>query len=78
MIRDRYEVASIVNDFAIAMWFAIGSAFFFFSSLETAGIWLFLIGSIQLGIRPVIRLSRRVHLRRRFGRERPRDHARDF
>lgn len=29
------------------------------------GTWLFLLGSIQMTIRPAIRLARRTHLRRR-------------
>jgi hypothetical protein len=62
VIRQRYEVASIVNDILIAVWFAIGSVFFFFESLTFTGTILFLLGSIQLLIRPVIRLRRFVHL----------------
>lgn len=64
LIRRRYEVASIVNDLLIALWFVIGSVLFFSPSTEHAGTWLFLIGSIELMIRPLIRLRRRVHLRR--------------
>ncbi|WP_010525681.1 YrhK family protein [Nesterenkonia sp. F] len=62
VIRGRYEVLSIVNDILIAVWFTIGSVLFFFTSTTVAGTWLFLIGSIQLLIRPVIRLTRRIHL----------------
>lgn len=64
IVRRRYEVASIINDILIACWFAVGSVFFFFAELVTAGTWLFLVGSVQLLIRPVIRLHRRVTLRR--------------
>lgn len=64
VIRKRYEVASIVNDILIAVWFTIGSVFFFFESLTFAGTVLFVMGSIQLLIRPVIRLRRLVHLRK--------------
>ncbi len=63
-VRDRYEVASILNDLAIALWFVLGSVLFFFPSTTEAGTWLFLIGSLQLAVRPAIRLRRRVHLRR--------------
>lgn len=67
-IRDRYETASIVNDVLIALEFFFGS-FFFFSWFEEfadkdIGVWLFVIGSAQLMIRPAIRLARRVSLRR--------------
>lgn len=45
VIRDRYEVLSIVNDVMIGLWFVVGS--------------------VQMLIRPMIRLTRRLHLRRR-------------
>lgn len=62
IIRGRYEVLSIVNDILIAVWFTIGSILFFFPGTTTAGTWLFLLGSLQLLIRPAIRLTRRIHL----------------
>ncbi|NIJ13147.1 hypothetical protein FHU38_003491 [Saccharomonospora amisosensis] len=77
LVRQRYEVLSIGNDILIALWFAVGSVLFLSESTTTAGTWLFLLGSIQLFVRPVIRLSRRVHLRRlRPGM--PGETARDF
>ncbi|MGV0110977.1 MULTISPECIES: YrhK family protein [unclassified Arthrobacter] len=63
VVHNRYEVLSIVNDILVALWFIIGSILFFQESTTTAGTWLFLIGSIELLVRPVIRLSRNVHLR---------------
>lgn len=63
IVRQRYEVLSIINDMLVAAWFIIGSILFFHASTTEAGTWLFLIGSIELMIRPVIRLTRRVHLR---------------
>lgn len=62
VIRDRYEVASISNDVLIGIWFVVGTILMFFPSDVTAGTWLFLIGSVQMLIRPAIRLARRVHL----------------
>ena len=64
-IRDRYETASIVNDALIALEFFVGS-FFFFDGVPDpdVGVWLFVVGSAQLAIRPAIRLSRRLTLRR--------------
>ncbi|WP_199428813.1 YrhK family protein [Qaidamihabitans albus] len=77
VVRQRYEVISIVNDLLIAVWFVVGSVLFFSESTATAGTWLFLLGSIQLLIRPAIRLRRRIHLRRlRPGA--PAETARDF
>lgn len=64
VIRQRYEVLSIVNDLLLGTWFIIGTIFFFYPSLTYAGTWLFLFGSIQMIIRPTIRFIRRVHLQR--------------
>lgn len=62
VLRGRYEVLSILNDVLIAVFFIIGSILFFQESTATAGTWLFLLGSIELLLRPVIRLARRFHL----------------
>lgn len=64
VIRKRYEVLSIVNDILIGVWFLIGSIMFFSPAWTTTGTWLFVGGSAELLIRPIIRLSRHVHLRR--------------
>lgn len=64
VIRQRYEVVSIVNDLLIGVWFVIGSAFFFYDTLADIGTWLFVAGSVEMLIRPTIRFTRRVHLRR--------------
>ncbi|SFK64044.1 YrhK family protein [Methylophaga sulfidovorans] len=63
-IRRRYEVASIFNDFLIALWFLAGSILFLFPSYETAAIWFFIIGSFQFLLRPSIRLASHIHLQR--------------
>ena len=64
VIRRRYEAASIVNDVLIGLWFLIGSVLFFFDSLTRAGTVLFVIGSVEMLIRPVVRLARHLHLQR--------------
>ena len=64
VIRRRYEVASIVNDILVALWFIVGSILFFSDATTIAGTWCFLAGSIELLIRPVIRLARHLSLRR--------------
>jgi hypothetical protein len=66
VIRQRYEVISIVNDILIGLLFLVGSVFFLTPELTHAGTWLFVLGSIDMLIRPVIRLSRRMHLGRYF------------
>ena len=64
VIRRRYEVVSIVNDILVAIWFLVGSILFFSPATTYAGTWLFVAGSVELLIRPLIRLARRVHLQR--------------
>src|SRR5699024_4206554 len=71
VIRKRYEVLSIANDILIGLWFIIGSFLFFSESTSYAGTWLFVIGSVEMLIRPLIRLARRVHLRRFHPEARP-------
>lgn len=61
-IRRRYQTASILNDFLIGLWFLIGSIAFFWPAWMDFGTWLFVVGSAQLLIRPVIRLAHRIHL----------------
>jgi hypothetical protein len=63
VVRRWYEALSIINDAMIGIWFVIGSVLFFSPTTTRAGTWLFVIGSIQLTIRPVIRLGRLLHLR---------------
>lgn len=63
VIRQRYEIVSIANDILIALWFIAGSILFFTSDTITAGTWCFLLGSVELLIRPLLRLSRHLHLR---------------
>ncbi len=64
VIRNRYEVLSILDDVMIAVFFIVGSLLFFSDSTQTAGVWLFLLGSIAMLARPLLQLSRRVHLQR--------------
>lgn len=77
LLRHRYETASIVNDILIAAWFIAGSVLFFHTSTADLGTWMFLLGSIELAIRPTIRLIRYVHLRR-LGLAGPHESDQDF
>jgi hypothetical protein len=63
VLHNRYEVLSILNDVMIALWFIVGSILFFNESTATAGTWMFLAGSVELMIRPVIRLTRNIHIK---------------
>ena len=78
VIRQRYELASVANDILIALWFLVGSVMFFSPRWETTGTWCFVFGSVELLVRPVIRLSRHLHLQRmqashHYGRESSQD-----
>ncbi|WP_116245861.1 YrhK family protein [Nocardiopsis sp. FIRDI 009] len=64
VVRQRYEAASIANDILIGLWFVVGSVMFLSPAWATTGTWLFLVGSVQMLIRPIIRLSRLIHVRR--------------
>lgn len=76
IIRRRYETLSIVNDVLIALWFIAGSILFFSESTAYAGTWLFLVGSVELLVRPAIRLTRNLHVQR-IGQGQPASNA-DF
>lgn len=64
VIRRRYEVMSILNDFLIALWFLAGSILFLWPSQEKLAIWFFIIGSSQFLIRPMLRLASHIHLQK--------------
>ncbi|PIE82820.1 MAG: N-acetyl-gamma-glutamyl-phosphate reductase [Candidatus Contendobacter odensis] len=55
-----YEIAYAINDVLAALLFIIGSILFFNEKTTYAGTWLFLIGSVMFGLRPVIRLLREL------------------
>ncbi len=78
VVRQRWEVASIVNDILIAVWFVIGSILFFWASTTYAATWFFLVGSVQLLVRPAIRLSRRIHIQRIRGASVQADAGEDY
>lgn len=63
-IQRRYDAAGAFNDFLIALWFLVGSIFFLDSELMETGTWLFIIGSGQFLLRPMIKLTSLVHLGR--------------
>ncbi|OON40253.1 hypothetical protein BTJ39_10190 [Izhakiella australiensis] len=68
IIRHRYKALGAVNDLLIAVWFLIGSMFFFSETLMESGTWLFVAGSIQLILKPAITLSKLIHVRRLYRR----------
>lgn len=62
ILHHRYEWLHIINDIMIAIWFLIGSFFFFYESTQTVGTWLFVIGSAQMMVRPIIRIAHKIHV----------------
>jgi hypothetical protein len=77
VLRQRYELLSILNEIGIFLFFTVGSVAFYWHELFNVGVTLFVIGSVQLGIRPLIRFFRRVQLRK-LTKGMPHEVARDF
>jgi hypothetical protein len=77
VLRQRYELFSIINDIGIFLFFTVGSIAFYWHELFNVGVTLFVIGSAQLGFRPLIRFFRRVQLRS-ITKGMPHEVARDF
>jgi hypothetical protein len=77
VLRQRFEIISIVNEILIALFFTVGSVAFYWEELFNLGVTLFVIGSVMLGIRPAIRLARRTQLRN-LTKGMPHEIARDF
>lgn len=55
-----HELAYTINDVGAAALFVVGSILFFNEATTYAGTWLFLIGSIMFGLRPMIKLMREI------------------
>lgn len=77
-IERRWEAASILNDVLVGVWFVAGSVLNFFADLQTVGLVLYLLGSLQLLARAFLRLGRRVYVRRMNERSRPRMYRPDI
>ncbi|MEL0636566.1 MULTISPECIES: YrhK family protein [Marinomonas] len=63
IIQRRYEALGALNDFLIAVWFLVGSFFFLKEALVVDGTWLFILGSGQLLIKPIIKLISLIHVK---------------
>jgi hypothetical protein len=77
VLRQRFEVASIANELLVALCFTVGSVVFFWEELFNLGVTLFVVGSVLIGIHPLIRFVRRIQLTR-ITRGTPQEVARDF
>ncbi len=63
-VYGRYQKIYTAVEFAAAVAFVIGSAFFFSDALTPAADWLFLVGSVLFAARPTVRVLRENHLAR--------------
>lgn len=55
-----FELAYTTVDFSAAALFIVGSILFFDEATADVGTWLFLIGSVFFGVRPMIKLIREL------------------
>lgn len=62
-LHHRYEWAHIANDALISAWFLVGSVFFLYPDLQKQGTWLFVIGSTQMFLGPVIRTFNKLQVK---------------
>lgn len=62
-IHERYEWLHILNDFLLAAWFLVGSVLFFYADMAHPAIWLFVAGSAQMMLGPLIRTAHKLHIR---------------
>ena len=65
VIERRYRALGALNDLLIAIWFLVGSVFFFYDKLMTDGTGLFVAGSLQLLLRPLCELIHVTRARKR-------------
>lgn len=60
----NYHFIAITNEIMIGTWFLVGSILFLSEKTKTAGTFLFIIGSAQLLIRPILKIVHAVTLKR--------------
>lgn len=60
----NYRYIFIINELLLGIEFIVGSAFFFYESLKTAGIIIFIVGSAQMFLRPVLKIFYAVSLKK--------------
>lgn len=61
-----YKALYQLNDVILGIIFLIGSFLFFSDSTVTLGTILFVIGSVQMTVRPLIALSHDLHLAHKY------------
>lgn len=65
----RYHLLSTINDLMLGVWFVIGSVCFLFHSTMMIGTILFILGSIQLLGRPILKLLHGFFIRKESEKE---------
>ncbi len=65
----RYHLLSTINDLMLGVWFVIGSVLFLFEQTQIAGTILFILGSVQLLGRPILKLLHGFFIRKETQRE---------
>ncbi|SFD38381.1 YrhK-like protein [Lentibacillus persicus] len=61
----KYRFIALSNDIVLGIFFLVGSVFFLFEPLKTAGAVLFIIGSAQLLARPILKIFHAIYFTRR-------------
>jgi len=62
VIHERYEKLHIVSELLLGIWFLVGSIMFFFAHWTYWGTWLFVLGSAQMIVGPLIRIVHKMHI----------------
>ena len=62
-VNEIYEWLHILNDLFIGIYFLVGSVFFLYPDMKEAGTWLFIIGSGQMLVGPLLRTLNKFYAR---------------
>ncbi|WP_454193434.1 YrhK family protein [Paenibacillus sp. Marseille-Q7038] len=62
--RNRYETVHVASEIVTAILYLVGSFFLFYPDLKVIGSIMFILGSIQMLVRALIRMSYMVKLRK--------------
>lgn len=63
-IRNRYETAHMASEIVTAILYLVGSFFLFYPDLKVIGSIMFILGSIQMLVRSLIRMSYLIKLKK--------------
>ncbi|MCF2945535.1 YrhK family protein [Paenibacillus tarimensis] len=63
IIQDRRVLVPILNDTMVSIWYIAGSICFFYPVNKETGVLLFLLGSIQLFTRNLIRIMKSIQIK---------------